>query len=101
MFHNIVVAIDGSEISHQILETAFHLAKEQQSELSIIYVGKETTAASVAFIGMAYVPEDYFTSIKENVRQEGEHILQKAASLAEEAGIIGVQTFYMTGDPAG
>ncbi len=100
MFTKIVVAIDGSEMSHKVLDTAFHLAKEQQSELNVVYVGKEAGASTAAFVGMTYVPEDYFTTMIEELKREGEQILHRAAALAEQSGIQDLRTYYMTGDPA-
>lgn len=104
MYNKILVAIDGSELSDRALETALDIAKRQEAQLGILYVGKEVSAlafgafvSSLSFAG--YYPCEFVPGhLNEEMRIEGEKFLTTARDKAKRAGIDAF-TLYMQGDP--
>jgi nucleotide-binding universal stress UspA family protein len=92
MFKTILVAIDGSNIGNKAFETAMSLAKEHESKLSIINVGKSLAIPQ----GMVI---DSIDDIYDSMRKEGEALLNRGKWMADSQGIP-VETHYVEGDPA-
>lgn len=92
MFNKILVAIDGSDMSKKALETALNLAKENQSKLSLINVGKSLSIPQ----GMVI---DSIDEVYDSMRKEGEDLLNRGKWMAESQGIP-VEIHYVEGDPA-
>lgn len=92
MFNKILVAMDGSDMSHKAFETALSLAKEHQSRLSLINVGKSLAIPQ----GMVI---DSIDEVYNSMRKEGEDLLKKGKWMAESQGVP-VEIHYVEGDPA-
>lgn len=92
MFKKILVAIDGSDMSKKAFETALLLAKENESMLSIINVGKNLAIPQ----GMVI---DSIDEVYDTMRKEGEELLNRGKWMAESQGIP-VEANYVVGDPA-
>lgn len=92
MFNKILVAIDGSDMSNKAFETALNLAKENQSKLSLINVGKSLSIPQ----GMVI---DSIDEVYDSMRKEGEEQLNRGKWLAESQGIK-ADIHYVEGDPA-
>jgi nucleotide-binding universal stress UspA family protein len=92
MFKKILVAIDGSDMSKKALDTALLLAKEHESLLSLVNVGKSLAIPQ----GMVI---DSIDEVYDSMRKEGEDLLNKGKWMAESQGIA-VEAHYVEGDPA-
>lgn len=92
MFKKIMVAMDGSDMSKKAFETALLLAKEHESMLSLINVGKSLAIPQ----GMVI---DSIDEVYDSMRKEGEGLLNKGKWMAESQGIP-VDVHYVEGDPA-
>lgn len=92
MFKKILVAMDGSDMSKKAFETALLLAKEHESMLSLMNVGKSLAIPQ----GMVI---DSIDEVYDSMRKEGEELLNKGKWLAESQGVP-VDVHYVEGDPA-
>lgn len=92
MFNKILVAIDGSDMSNKAFKTALLLAKEHESMLSIINVGKSLAIPQ----GMVI---DSIDNVYDSMRKEGEELLNRGKWMAESQGVP-VEIHYVEGDPA-
>ena len=79
LFKRIVVAIDGSSTSKLALREAIKFAKDQQSDLRIVFVVDVVTLAAES-------PYD-LTEYEDSVRRAGDLMLKHAAATARKAGI--------------
>jgi nucleotide-binding universal stress UspA family protein len=79
LFRRILVAIDGSRTSNMALRAAIKLAKDQQSDLRIVFVVDQFALAAEA-------PEQS-TEYQVEERRAGDLVLKRAAALAHKAGI--------------
>lgn len=79
LFRRIVVAIDGSRTSNLALRAAINLAKDQQSELRIVFVVD-------VFALTAETPVDMI-EYQASERKAGDSVLKRAAAVARKAGI--------------
>lgn len=92
MYQHILVAVDGSDPSNHALREAIALAQSLHAALRIVHVSDEVT---LNWEGeYASMPE-----ILESFRESGRLVLEKAQSLAREAGmepeakLLEIQTF--------
>lgn len=92
MFTNILVAIDGSDMSRKAFATALSMVKELGSKLSIIYVGRIIPVPD----GMAI---EAMEELYDAIAKAGADILNKEKDLAESQG-VSADIFYSEGDPA-
>lgn len=92
MFSKILVAVDGSDMSNKAFETALVLAKENQSKLTLINVGKNLSLPQ----GMVI---DSIDEIYDSMRKAGEELLNRGKWMAESQG-ISIDSKYAEGDPA-
>ena len=81
MYNNILIAVDGSTASQRGLAEGLQLAKATGGRVLLVHVVNamllESEIASTA----------YYQALAEAFRQEGSHILDKAARVAREAGV--------------
>ncbi|WP_027416099.1 universal stress protein [Aneurinibacillus terranovensis] len=94
MFKKIAVAVDGSDFSKKALNAAIVLGKEQKAALSVIHV--------VHSVQTRYTAGEVALSVAEfnrAIRQEGEELLSRSKTNAEDAGIH-CTTQLLTGDVA-
>ncbi|CEH28508.1 hypothetical protein AM501_21865 [Aneurinibacillus migulanus] len=99
MFDKILVAIDGSEMSDKALEATVSIAKEQDAQVSLLYVGKEVAIPPYMVGEMAYISREYDIDFNEAMKKEGEELLGRAKAKAEAAGVK-TEALYVKGDPA-
>lgn len=98
MFHNMVVALDGSELSKKAMEVAIQLAAEQKSVLYFLHVVKEVSVPPYVMGEMAYSNRDYDTELNDILRKEGEELLRHAKEKAQEKGVSSRKVMF-SGDP--
>ena len=79
LFRRIVVAVDGSNTSNLALREAIELAKDQQSELRIVFV--------VDVFALTAETPVQLTQYEVAERKAGDLALKRAAALARKAGI--------------
>ncbi len=91
MFNKILVAVDGSEMSNKAFETALAIAKENNSQFTLINVGKMVSFPD----GMALESVDEFY---EAISKAGQELLGKGKWMAESHGVK-TDTHYVEGDP--
>jgi nucleotide-binding universal stress UspA family protein len=99
MFRNMVVSLDGSELSKKAMEVAIQLAAEQKSILYFLHVVKEVTVPPYVMGEMAYSNRDYDTELNDILHREGEELLRLAKEQAKEKGVT-ARKVMLTGDPA-
>jgi nucleotide-binding universal stress UspA family protein len=99
MFPNMVVALDGSELSKKALKVAIQLAAEQKSVLYLLHVVKEIAFPPYMLGEMAYTNREYDTELNEILRKEGEELLRNAKEQAKEKDVV-ARMVLLTGDPA-
>jgi nucleotide-binding universal stress UspA family protein len=87
MFRNMVVSLDGSELSKKAMEVAIQLAAEQKSILYFLHVVKEVTVPPYVMGEMAYSNRDYDTELNDILHREGEELLRLAKEQAKEHDI--------------
>lgn len=80
MYQHILVPVDGSATSDRALQEALKLARQETAQLRLIYVMEDIL-----------LPDneanfDYAT-LQEVVKRNGENILERAKTLARQAGI--------------
>ncbi|TAJ44114.1 universal stress protein [Methanofollis fontis] len=80
MFHKIVVAIDGSEISMKALEVALSEARIWNAELHVIYVVETSMFSSIPM-------DNTWEIIYSLLEKEGQDVFQKSKDLAAQDGI--------------
>lgn len=87
MFHQVLVAVDGSDTSNLALKAAAKLAKEQNSKLFIAHVYDET-----AFSFKSRYPNA--AELQNDFIDEGKNILLVAKKTTEQFG-INVETVFL------
>ena len=86
MFKQVLVAVDGSATGNRGLRTAIGLAADQRAALAVVHVVDAVT--SVSYVGdIGYVPDAFIDKVVDDLRAHGRKILDKAASLARDAGV--------------
>lgn len=80
MYKHILVAVDGSDASNSALQEAIKLAKEMEARLRIVHIIDVVTLNWDAEFGD-------FNAIIKAMSKSGEEILNKALTVAREAGI--------------
>lgn len=86
MFRNILVAVDGSEISNRALQEAIKLAKEQKAKLRLVHVVDESPAY-MALDDATLADPSLIETIQKALREAGQNVLSKCAAMVAEAGI--------------
>lgn len=94
MFENIIVAIDQAEITNKILDATVEIARNKQTQVTLINVSQEYVSN-----GMIYVPENFLEEILNEIEKESLKQLQQAKSKLESAG-INPKTVHLKGNPA-
>ncbi|QYZ78427.1 universal stress protein [Methanofollis formosanus] len=77
MFHTIVVAVDGSEISMKALETAMHEAEVWDADLHLVYVVETSMFSSIPM-------DNTWEIIYSLLETEGKEVFEKARARAEQ-----------------
>ena len=81
MFKNILVALDGSECSHQALDIAVTLAKEQGARCTVCTVVGIVRAASAMTFATWNILNQWIATLQQDARQiEGQAIAKYAVS---------------------
>lgn len=80
MYQHILVPVDGSTTSDRALQEALKLAKQQGAQLRLIYVLENMLFTD----NEAYF--DY-AALQEVVKRNGENLLERAKTAAQQAGI--------------
>ncbi|HBU82514.1 MAG TPA: universal stress protein [Paenibacillus sp.] len=94
MFENIIVAIDQAEITNKILDATVEIARNKQTQVTLINVSQEYVSN-----GMIYVPENFLEEILNEIEKASLKQLQQAKSKLESAG-INPKTVHLKGNPA-
>ena len=96
MYKRILVPTDGSDTANAGLREALELVKEQGAQLRIVHVVDELMVVSPELYGSVY------DRISEELRDAGRAVLDRAQSLARDAGIAAeTQLIEAMGGPAG
>ena len=97
MFKKILVAVDGSQGSHEALKMAVNLQKSYGGELLILSVYREHNLwkASVTFV----YPEKT-ASTDDAMKQYACEVAEKSKAYAIEQGVEQIRSFYVGGGPA-
>lgn len=84
MFKHILIPTDGSKLSEEALHTGFQLAKEQGSQVTVLYVMPDYSA-------MIYGAEALMASnsaeFDKSAQKEADKVLQEVADIATAEGI--------------
>ncbi|KGP82741.1 MULTISPECIES: universal stress protein [unclassified Paenibacillus] len=94
MFENIIVAIDQAEITNKILDATVEIARNKQTQVTLINVSQEYVSN-----GMIYVPENFLEEILNEIEKASLKQLQQAKSKLKSAG-INPKTVHLKGNPA-
>jgi len=103
MFHNILVAVDGSEPSKKALNYALELAEKLDGKITLIHVYSTVVAlgppVDVISPSSALTPASaaIATKMTEEVKHRAEQILDEAEQIAKQHG-ISVEKFLREGD---
>lgn len=81
MYKNIMLAIDGSDVSNSAIEEVVKLAKNEEINLRIVYVVDE----NIVYSGS---PSFDYASLIAVLKEEGQDILDKAARTIEKEPTI-------------
>lgn len=84
MFKNILVAVDGSELSFEAAKTALELASWHQSQLSFVYVVEINILLTDQSTYGQYI--DY-VGLEKALREGGEEILAQAEAMTRSKGL--------------
>ncbi|HEY7108218.1 MAG TPA: universal stress protein [Nitrososphaeraceae archaeon] len=88
MFSNILVPVDGSEISYKALETALDVAKQNSSKVTVIHALEK--------VSTSYLEDE--NTLQMNTG-EGQSILDRCRIFADEKG-VSISTALVEGKPA-
>ncbi len=89
MYERILVPVDGSDTSTRGLLEAIRLAQGRSAKLRLLHV---VNLSDVALAQTAYSSDD----IRQRLREEGDLVLQQAATQAREAGADAEATLIET-----
>lgn len=93
MYHQILVALDGSETASHALDTALQLARESGAQLQPLYV--------VDVPLMTYDVPSYDPSyVRDAMFEEGKHVADDAIARMQRAGVAGAPRI-IEADPVG
>lgn len=98
MFQNILVAIDGSEVSTRALETAVELSEKFGAGLHLFHVVREMQVPLNPGLMEEY--EKLQRERHDLLSATGEQLLNQAKRTAEAKGIASVESDVGAGDPA-
>ena len=98
MFKRLLVPVDGSKHARHAIETAIELAKEYGSTVYLLHVIRDLSLPKeiLEMIQTGEVTE----SRLEILQDSAEIILENAREILVQAGVDGVQSEYVMGDPA-
>ena len=85
MFHNLLVAYDGSGASLRGLKAGLALALDQDAALHVVYVVEPSSVART-YDGEIYLPQSYVDAALEALQETGRNVLAKAERLAARRG---------------
>jgi len=88
MFSNILVPVDGSEISYKALETALNIAKQNNSNVTVVHALEK--------VSTSYLKDE---NILQMETSEGQGILDRCHKFADEKG-VSINTALIEGKPA-
>lgn len=88
MFSNILVPVDGSEISYKALETALNIAKQSSSKVTVIH--------ALERVSTSYSKDENTLRMETG---EGQSILDRCHTFADEKG-VSINTALIEGKPA-
>jgi nucleotide-binding universal stress UspA family protein len=88
MFSNILVPVDGSEISYKALETALDFAKHNSSNITVIHALEK--------VSTSYLRDENTLQMETG---EGQRILDRCHEFADEKG-VSINTALIEGKPA-
>jgi nucleotide-binding universal stress UspA family protein len=84
MYKNILIAVDGSELSNKALTQGIELAKAIGAKVTVLNVTPRwSTVAAGGDVAVMFPPEAY----EENIAEAAELLLSKSAATAESAGL--------------
>jgi nucleotide-binding universal stress UspA family protein len=85
MYKNILVAVDGQELSNKALTQAIGLAKAIGAKVTILTVTPRWSAAAAGGdVAVMFPPEAHET----NIAEAANLLLSKSAAIAESAGVL-------------
>jgi nucleotide-binding universal stress UspA family protein len=96
MFHKILVAIDGSDSSHDVFKTALDIAKADQANLVLLHVlsfEEQNNLTLPMPIGMEYIPVADSEALRiyqerwQTYEQQNLDLLKSLADRATDAGV--------------
>jgi len=85
MYKNILVAVDGQELSSKALTQAIGLAKAIGAKVTVLYVTPRWSAAAAGGdVAVMFPPEAH----EANIAEAAKLLLSKSAAIAESAGVL-------------
>ena len=90
MYKNIIVAVDGSEVSNNAFKHAVELARKSKGTLTVIHIVPRIEALDIE----TFKPD----SLRKGLLQEGEKILSDVTELADKEGLT-IRTSVEEGYP--
>jgi len=82
--YQILVAIDGTEHSENVIDETIMMAKALEAEVTVLHVTGDYDMQNRISIHMS---DDYWKQVKQNMKEEAEKIVGKAAERLGENGI--------------
>lgn len=98
MFKKILVAIDGSAVSENVLHVAVDEARMRDADLHVVYAIQHIFTHSLVYDGGTPVPDGNPGIYNEIMENEAKKVLEHADEVAVEGG-IDVSTHFLIGDP--
>jgi nucleotide-binding universal stress UspA family protein len=88
MYKNILIAVDGQELSNKALTQAIGLAKAIGAKVTVLNVTPRWSAvAAGGDVAVMFPPEAH----EANIAQAAKLLLSKSAAIAESAGVSAIQ----------
>jgi nucleotide-binding universal stress UspA family protein len=101
MYSRILVPIDGSEAAAAGLQEAIRLGKSLAAKLCLVHVVNELIVAS-PFAAGTFDPQQFATSVVEQLREDASALLHRAESQARSEGVeTECRLLEALGTPAG
>ncbi len=82
--YRILMAIDGDEHSERVVDETIKIAGGLNAEVTVLHVTGEYDFKSTISVHMS---DDYWTQVKNNLKEEAEKIVNKAAEKLKENGV--------------
>ena len=97
MFYQLIIGIDGSDLSKNAVRVGADLAQHYSSAVTLVHVPHAETAAFVVGAVAGYHAATTMPSF-DDIEEAGQKVLSEAMAIAAEAGLKEVKTHMPHGD---